>query len=239
MIVCIILWVVIAKISGYEIGFLVLLVPLAGAWGLTVMTDRRSIGLGILAILLGFFGMMAGKVCLARFVVYPMIQEEMQDKDSEFSKAFREGTEQGFESAYTLSQEEVSSLIHDNETMVYIAAIDLSAEGHWEMQTVKAMFMMDDETPADQIDPMIQNAFERSYERLDGWSDPVREQKLRQHHPQYSSMVAEAFGQMMMEGGLGKAILGVTAFIATFGLFDLILFPLGLYGAYKIGAGKE
>lgn len=236
---CIILWVGIAKLSGFEIGFLVLLVPLAGAWGLTVMTDRRNVGLGILAIFLGFFGMMAGKVCLARFVVYPMLQEEMQNDDSELSKAFKEGAEQGFESAYTLSREEVSTLIHDDETMVYIAAIDLSAEGHWEMQTVKAMFMMDEETPADQVDPVIQNAFERSYERLEGWSDPVREEKLRKHHPQYSSMVAEAFGQMMMEGGLGKAILGVTAFIATFGLLDLLWFPMGLYGAYKIGAGKE
>lgn len=239
MAVCIIVWVGVAKMTGLILGFLVLAVPLSGAWGLVCLTDRRSVGLGLLAILVGFIGMISGKVVMAKWVVYPMIQEELENDDSEVSRGFREGFGD-LADAVQLDPEDVQYYIEDEEdTMVYIAAIDFVHEGRWDMQTVKDMYMLDDMISDEEVPIHIQDGFMDSYDRLDSWSENQKVSRLKEYYNEYNQMISECFSEALMDSDFGKGIMGIGAFFGSCVLLDLIWFPMGLVGAYKIGAGKD
>ena len=233
MAVCIVVWVFVAKITSFIVGFLVLLVPTAGAWGLTFFTEHRGIMLALLAAFMGFGGMVAGKVVLAKWVVYPMLLEEMEDEESEFSKGFNAGL-QGLEEASggQLTPEQIQYHLGEEDIMVMIAAFDIPIE----RETIKAMYSLDEEIPDEQVDPGIISAFQRSYDRLDSWNPQQQEAALRRHYNAYTSM---AMGELLTDTDIGKAVTGFVAFVCSFTLFDLIWFPMGIYGAWKIGNGTN
>lgn len=229
MSLCIILWVFVGRITGMEIGFLVLLVPTAGAWGLTYFTDNRGVMMALLAVFIGFAGMVGGKVAVAKWVIYPILQEKISQKDSEFTQGFREG----LEGIGQLTPEDVEWMIEDDEVMVYIAALDVPLE----RQTVKAMYLLDEETPDYEVAPEVVHGFEKAYEKLDIWDAQQKESCLRKHYTVFNEISSECDTELLINSDVGKAVTGIIAFIAAFGFLDLIWFPMGLYGAWKIGAG--
>jgi hypothetical protein len=259
MVAAILLWVFVAKVTGFIFGILVLLVPTAGAWGLTRFTEHRGVLMGLLAAFIGLGGMMGGKIALARWVVYPMLVEELQDENSEFSQAFNEGFDEGFEEGFDRAQnqltpQDVAAMIQNEEVMVIIAAFDIPLE----RPTIRAMFLFDGERSESPVDPAVVDGFDRSYYRLDTWNDQQKSDALRKHHPAYTRLTAECLAEGVkgaiqqtvsqtdteddadgetLTTDAGRAVLGFIAFLGSFVLLDLFWFPMGIYGAWKIGYG--
>ena len=116
------LWVTIGKVTGFEIFYLVILVPVAGAWGLTRFTEHRGIFLGLLAVIFGLGGMLVGRALIAKMVIMPM-----WEKDSEY-QADQEELQKNIEESFTALPEDpelVKEMSKEDEFMIHIAAWDM------------------------------------------------------------------------------------------------------------------
>jgi hypothetical protein len=230
----IVLWVIIAKISGFVIGLIVIFVPVAGAWGLTRFTEHRGIMLGLLAAILGFAGMTLGHVAVAKWVVLPMLEE---DKDynstrDDFQKTITK-------SLTTLPSEpnRVQAMADDDEIMFNVAGWDLVQTGKMDKETYNQVYRcneLDQEFPED-VQKTIDTASEQIDKHLESWDDNQRLAALKKH---YNSMQQqnnqESIEKITTVGA--SAITFVIAFVASFSLLDLVWYPMGLWGAFKLAA---
>jgi hypothetical protein len=239
----IVLWVVIAKVSGFVVGYVVIGVPIAGAWGLTRFTARRGILLGLLAAAIGFFGMLAGHVAVAKWVIVPMLE-----KDQSFSKTMNKNFTEGFAgNSAEMPDTAVNAVAADNDEMVYVAAMSLVKEGKLDREMVKQMLLQDIQSEEPQnsedqsgqgasveVTPALEDAYSKADLRLVGWNDAQRKQAVRSHIVDVTKLRGEI---VLTETKLGSAVTFIAAFIGSFGLLDLLWFPMGLYGAFKLASG--
>ncbi len=235
----IILWVLIAKFTGFIIGYVVIGVPVAGAWGLTRFTENRGIMLGLLAAILGFAGMLIAHGAVAKWVILPMLQN-----DTEFTESMNTAFSSKFsETAGQLTAEQVTRLAEEEDTMVFVAAMSLVNENQLTEDHVKQMFVykMETEAAEDKNDvpaslPEVDNDYAAASKRLEEWDSDTRKQMLRQYYPKVGGIISQTF---MEETKIGNAVNFFIAFVGSFGLLDLLWFPMGLYGAFKLASGME
>jgi len=81
----------------------------------------------------------------------------------------------------------------------------------------------------------LETAREKINERLESWS---QEEKTEAVKMQYPRMMRE-FAEFFFDTGIATVIGFFVAFIAAFECLDVVWFPLGLYFAYRVGAGKD
>lgn len=221
-------WALVASIFGFGwTAFLATLVgPLAGV-GLTLFTDKRSVGMGVLAVFIGFVGILSGKLFIAKWVVMPEIMPEI-----------KQGMESGFEEieSQEISEEEVQDALKDPNTMFTLTLMQLAEDGEFENEFVNKVIIarMAGQPPPDMAE-QVETAERRVDECLETWSPEKKEQVARAQLPR----MIRQFVSLVFEGSLGAAIGFVAAFAASFSCLDIFWFPIALVGAYKIGAGRD
>jgi Na+/melibiose symporter-like transporter len=74
-------WALLTRITGLWLYFLAMLVAAAAGYALTLFTEKRNAALGLFAALVGLFGILTGKVCIAKWVMLPELQEAVSSVD--------------------------------------------------------------------------------------------------------------------------------------------------------------
>jgi len=195
--------------------------------GLTLFTDRRGAGMGLVAILIGFIGIIGGKLMIAKWVVMPKIMPEMK-------KVFDDGLEEIKEQ--DMPEELVQDTLANAEMMFALTLMQLVDDGEFEEEFVKKAILArftGERQP--QFQEEMERAEKRVYECLASWSSDEKETVVRNQYPK----VIGEFAGFLMEGGLGTAIGFIAAFFGALSCQDVLWFPLGLFFAYKVGAGRD
>lgn len=230
----IVLGVIVGKLTGFRIGYIAIGIPLAGAWGLTLFTENRGILLGLLAVILGFFGLIAGHVADAKWIIMPMIAES-----GEFQSELDQAFQQRIILPETLPTEpaELEGLAQNETLMLRVAAWDLVQAGQLDQQLFTQMCFVDINDEDEDISEPLQEAFYDAADHLDVMSTAQRVALIRKYHPDMATYYAENI-QPLLNKVANVASFGV-AFLCSFGFLDLLWFPMGLFGAYKLGAGVD
>jgi DNA-directed RNA polymerase subunit M/transcription elongation factor TFIIS len=224
----VIAWVILASVVGH--GWMNIMVmaigPLAGL-GLTVFTDKRSAGIGWLAVLIGFFGIVTGKFLIAKYVVMP-----------ELMPKFQEVMDMGLAELESdaVSDDMVRDIVKDPNLMFGVALLELVDQNEIEEDLIReiAIWRFTGESRPE-LKTDLETAREKINERLESWS---QEEKTEAAKVQYPRMIRE-FAGFFFNTGMATVIGFFVAFIAAFECLDVVWFPLGLYFAYRVGAGKD
>ncbi|MEN6307599.1 MAG: hypothetical protein ABFD91_07580 [Anaerohalosphaeraceae bacterium] len=234
MIAVIAVWVVVGVITGFEFWYIVLCVPLAGAWGLVAFTENRGVLLGLLAVVLGLVGMVAGRAAIAKWVIMPMYHED-ETYNSEVDDFYRETV--GFPDTLPTERAELEGLSRNERVMLRIAAWDLVQSSRMDTDIYDQLFLADIEDTENELEENVQNALYDAADHMDVMSTAQRVELLKTHF----DSIRENY-QQNIQPKLDSFVQSTTflwAFKDTFRFLDLILFPMGLFGAYKYAAGTE
>ena len=111
------LWAWVALASGWSFGLFCFLSAGAAAWGLTLYTEHRNVGLGVLSVVLGLGAIMFGKYMISRWVILPMFDEHHQTQIAEGG------------GIQFLSPDELQEVLADDAQMLAIACASLIRSG--------------------------------------------------------------------------------------------------------------
>ncbi|MHC4394666.1 MAG: hypothetical protein ACYS1A_03340 [Planctomycetota bacterium] len=235
-----IVWTWVSSLFGVMwFGFVdILVIPViaVAGFGLGLFLDSRNVGLGLLAALIGLTGGISGKVFIAKWVIMPEM-EKMFTEGFFQNPIYGRAIPEDFDIRKGLSSDEQSeqllaNLVKSKNSMFLLASMQLVDEGEFEeafaLQVASANVSGG---AAIESTEEIKAAHAKVQKLLDGLSADEKKKIARE---QFSKLVERAF-KMFMESGFGLALV----FIGTFSLWDLLWFPMGLWSAYKIGAGRE
>ncbi|MHC4336908.1 MAG: hypothetical protein ACYSTG_03025 [Planctomycetota bacterium] len=216
----------------------IMVIPVAAlaGFGLIMVIKNQSVGIGLLAALIGLFGAISGKAFIAKWVILPEMKKMftatlsekpifrdtlLGDFDIKGSHVFRKPSEQL-----------LVSLIENEKSMFLMGCMQLAEDGEFEEDLAwqVAAAHVSGKVPLENAEE-IKVAHEKVDALLKRCSLSQKEKIARAHY----SKIAERMRKFVMETKVGF----VFAFIATFSLLDLLWFPLALWGAYKIGAGRD
>lgn len=231
--VCII-WTVIAYITGWIFVYFAVAVAAAGAYGLVMFTEKRNAGLGLLAIGMALVGILIGKGMIARWVVMPQIMDVINSGDFD-SQA------QPFSS---LPSEQQQEILESNFFSFAIGATDLWQQEQFD-ESVAQTLILENISRGD-----IQDEYETTIEdavseypdeheavcaHIDNWTP---QQKREAFEKNYQTYMASAFN-WIKNSSFMKGIGFAAAFVGAFSLWDLLMLPLSLITAWKIGSGSN
>lgn len=207
-----ILWAVVACVTGYECGIIAWGIGVLAGLGLTKFIDARGVGIGLLACLFAFLGILMGKFFIANWYIIPRLKQEVHK--------FEPG------------QEHIAELMENSDTMFSVACLQLADNGEFEEALAWRVIAVhySGELPSEDKQE-IEAARQESLQLLNNWSDSEKEAAVQ---AQYAKLVGK-ITDFMVKTKIGLLI----AFIATFSLWDLLWFPIALSSAYKIGAGRD
>lgn len=232
--VCI-LWTVVAVFTGLNFFIFPWLVAAAGASGLVMFTEKRNVGLGLLSIAMALFGILMGKVMIAKWVI-------MSD-DISFAE---------------LSQDEKNDLMEDPVLVYDMGAMDLWAQGQFDETVAKSLIMENvgeesDDFGDEDLDlesnesPALTETAESSSDtvsspeyaaqhdavcsHIEKWTPQERQQAFEQQYDKYQSCISSWF----IISPIGFAL----ALLFAFSIWDLAIIPASLVTAYKIGVGSD
>ncbi len=219
-----IIWGLIARATGFIFCWGAVPIACLAALGLTMFIKSRNVGIGLLAVLFGFVGIIEGKICIAKMAGM-----------HELRKLINEGLQEEMEQA-ELTDVDVDEMLQEEWPLFAVATIHLMEEGEFEKEFVGEIFKahLFDERREDLADA-LDEADQKVNAAIDGWSDAERRQKMKEKWP---SVVANS-AQLFMDSKLGSAIGMGLAFIGSFALWDLLFIPMALWSAFKIGDGRE
>lgn len=233
MLAVIVVWVIVGVITGFEFWYIVLCVPLAGAGGLVAFTENRGVLLGLLAVVFGLIGMVAGRAAIAKWVIMPMYHED-EAYNSDVDDFYRQTV--GFPDTLPSEQAQLEDLTRNERVMLRIAAWDLVQAGRMDADIYNQLFLVDITDP-NGLEEDMQNALYDAADHLDVMSTAQRVALLKTHF----DGIRENY-QQNIQPKLDSLIQKFT-FLAAFGdsfhPLDLLLFPMGLFGAFKYAAGTE
>jgi phosphate/sulfate permease len=207
-----ILWAVVACVTGYECSIIAWGVGVLAGFGLTLFIDSRGIGIGLLACLFAFLGILMGKFFITNWYIMPRLEQEFRQ--------FEPG------------QEHITKLLENSDMMFSVACLQLAENEEFEealaWQVIAAHYA--GELPSEDKQE-IEAARQKTLELLNNWSDS---EKKAAAQAQYAKLM-DKISDFMIKTKIGLLI----AFIAAFSLWDLLWFPVALCSAYKIGAGRD
>ncbi len=207
-----IIWLAIAKATGYEMGIVAWGVGVLAGVGMTVFTDRRSAGLGVLAAVFAVCGILMGKLFVAKWVVLPLMQKEARQ--------------------FEVTDEHIARFVEDPNIMFCVACLVLADNGEFEEELAwkaVAVRMSDEVQPEVEVVEETESIRRKASELLDRWSESEKRAAARTQAGRLMTKMVD----IVAGTGLGLAI----AFIATFSLMDILWFLMALGSAYKIGSG--
>ena len=225
------IWALLASVFGVRwTAFLAIVVgPLAGV-GLILFIDRRNIGIGLLALLIGLCGIISGKVFIAKWVVMPKFAPKFVKIFEEFKGELR---------GAQISDEHIQMVLRDPLIMFGVTLMQLAENGEVE-QDVARGFAFDwsiEPLPPD-LEEQRESVEKKVYSCLSTWTAEQKEDVVKAQFPKVLSEFTGRFSNIM-QTGLGTAIGFFAAFLGSFRILDVMWFPVALWGAYKLGAGWD
>lgn len=251
-----ILWTIIASVIGLNwLHFLCIPVAGVAGCGLALFTESRNFGLGLLAALIGLFGIFCGKLFLAKWVVLPQMENPFAKVGEEYDKS-------------TLTEEQIRVNLENPKSLFRAACFQLVDSGEFDKEFAEKVVQAnyDGRAPIGEA-KQVQEGMKKVENTLGSWD---REQKRQAIIAQFErdkqmfkdfgkeilAVAADANEDELPEGVRNTAketqdlIEGTTsiqetkigfvfAFIGSFSFLDLLFIPIGLWSAYKIGAGKD
>lgn len=217
------LWAWVASASGWIFGIFSFLAAGAAAWGLTLYTENRNVGLGAIAVVLGLGAILFGKYMVGRWAVLPLIQkqfEEMKAQDNPF---------------FLMDSEQLQAFLTDDDAALSIACASLIRSGRIDEAQGK-QYIVEQQTKglesADLTDEQMTQIREQCTALRDGWNEQQRNDAVRRNaaYVQYT---------LLTSSRTGEAITQSMAFAGAFSFLDLILIPMSLAVAFKTGAGRS
>lgn len=217
------LWAWVASASGWIFGIFSFLSAGAAAWGLTLYTGYRNVGLGVLAVVLGFGSILFGKYMVGRWAIMPMLQEHYEEQMAQGG---------GFN---LMTPEQLGEMLSDDEQMLSIACASLIRSGDVEEMQGR-QFIVAQQTkglePANLTDEQLSQIRQQAIFQRDGWNEEQRKEAVFRHS-QY------VFYTFLTSSRTGKAVSQGIAFAGAFSFLDLILIPMSLAVAFKTGTGRS
>ena len=228
-----VIWGLIAKGTGFHWGWIATIVAgLAGCGFAMFMHDGDRGGFtGFLAVVIGLIGIMTGKVFIAKWVEMPIVKErftsgfKMSASDNSKKKHFSEGGDS--------QSNMLEHIVENKKSMFFVTCFHLADEGVFEEEFAKKVITFHlgkNRSSAENFDE-LRDAEGKVLTLIEGYSRSEREEIARQQEDRLIEL---------MEKILDKTPVGfVIAFIGSFSLADFLWFPMGLWGAYKVGAGWD
>jgi len=216
------LWAGIAAATGWSFFILEIGIGWAAGAGLVLFTQRRGVVLGLAAAAIGLFGIFVGKFFLAQWVFLP-----------ELRQGFSENGQLTAEMKENMTDEQIEEMLVDNPDLE-LAVVCRYLEDKGEIQSGFVARLVEDtfngeENPQlmaelEELEPKIQ-------ETLEGWDDATRLNMVRKYLPGLYQQAMSRLAETPI--GIGLALL------SAFSLWDLVLIPLGLAAAFKMGYAEK
>jgi DNA-directed RNA polymerase subunit RPC12/RpoP len=223
-----VIWCIAAKFIGMGwMSFMAVVVcSLAGA-GFYLCTQNRTVGVGILAAIIGFVGILNGKTLIAKYVALPQMKQFMTESADQFGEPL--GDDATKEKFY-------EEMIKDDDMMFAMAAMQLVEDGYVEEELADEILAS---RPADKKDreksEQVKQAEQKINEALDSWS---RQKKMEVAQAQYGKVSRKSVN-LFMESEVGKTMGFIAAWVWSLSCQDFVWFPLGMFCAYKVARGED
>jgi predicted Zn finger-like uncharacterized protein len=218
------------------VDIMVIPVIALAALGLIIFIENRNMGIGLLAALIGLSGAVSGKAFIAKWAILPEMEKILTAELSE-KPIFRDTILSDFDINKILafkkpSDQLLANLVENENSMFLFVCMQLAENGEFELEFAwqVAAAHASGKVPLEKAEE-IKVANEKVEAMLKSSGPGEKERIVR---AQYSK-VMERVRKLFMETEIGFVI----AFIATFSLWDLLWIPMGLWSAYKIGAGRD
>ncbi len=226
-----IIWALLASVFGVRwTAFLATVVGPLGGVGLIVFIDRRNVGIGLLAVLIGLCGIISGKVFIAKWVVMP----ELVPKFAEFINVAKDELR-----GAQISDEMVQETLKNPRAMFTLTLMQLAEDGEIEQDVAESLaFDWSSEPIPPDLEEQRESVEKKVYSCLSTWTAEEKEKVIKAQFPKVVSEFADLFSHIM-QTGLGTAIGFLAAFLGSFTCLDVMWFPIALWGAYKLGAGWD
>jgi transcription elongation factor Elf1 len=206
-----VIWTVVVCVSGFELGIIAIAVGALAGGGLRAFTDRKGIGMGIIAAAFALIGIFAGKAMVAHWYILPMLEEQV--------------------SKFELDDEWYREIVNNPEMMYCATCLHLAEQGEFDQEFAweLSIYKFGGEIPPQANREDIELADKKCTDLLNSWSDSEKLDVARAQ----ANKLTDQFTDFMFASGIGFII----AFIASFSLFDLLWFILALVTAYRVGSG--
>ena len=251
-----ILWTLLAYFIGLSwLHFLCIPVAAAAGYGLTLCLESHGAALGLLAAVIGLFGIFCGKLFLAKWVVLPRLENPFAIAAKEFDEA-------------TLDEEQIRERLKDPHLMFTAACFQMAEDGEFDHEFAEKVVQThyDGRAPIGEAE-QITEGIQKVQATLDSWSPQQKRQAVIAQFEREKQMFKE-FGRSLLTAvteaneaevpeGIRKTaretqdlfegtrpiqqtrIGFAMAFIGSFSFLDLLFIPMGLWAAYKVGAGRD
>jgi hypothetical protein len=216
------LWGWIASVSGWIFGIFSIFTAGAAAYGLTLYTEHRNAGLGIISVVLGIGAIFCGKYMVSQWAVLPELNRLYEQQMTEGRTKF-------------IMPDTMNEYLSDEDQMASIACVSLIGLGKIE-ESEGRQFIIEMQTggrePSNLSDAQMENLRELTAAQLKEWSDKQRENAVAQNMAYIKYVIAT-------QSKTGKEMTSKMAFACTFSSWDLIMIPTALFVAFKTGAGRS
>lgn len=243
-------WMILAKIfSGgvetekfYGLNFLAIPVATLAGFGLVVLTGRRNILFGFLAVIIGFCGIICGKVLIAKYVIQPKFSYLMSSDPTGFmeldTEYFKELAGQDFWvfAAQCYSMKDRGEIEQDLILPVIMVYAQDGAEGSYEQTGDDTSQMLSNIAGEMDISAERQEQIDQVKEKALGNMENLTSAQREQLTVDYGPDMYKDVMSFLADSTPFNAVM---SFIASFALLDLLFIPMGLWGAFKAGIGKK
>jgi DNA-directed RNA polymerase subunit RPC12/RpoP len=223
-----IIWCIAAKLigTGWMSFMAVVVCCLAGA-GFYLCTQSRSVGVGILAGMIGFVGILNGKTLIAKYVVLPQMKKFVTESAGQFSEPFGDDA---------MKDKFYEEKIKDDDLMFAMATMQLAEDGYIEEELVDEILASRLAHKKDlEKSEQVRQAEQKINEALNSWG---KKKRMEVAEAQYSK-VSSKHVNLFMESGVGKTAGFIGAWLLSLSCQDFVWFPLGVFCAYKVARGED
>jgi len=223
-----VIWCIAAKFIGMGwMSFMAVMVCCLAGAGFYLCTQNRSVGVGILAAIIGFVGILNGKTLIAKYVATPQVKNFMSDTGGQLGLAF-EGS--------PMEEKFYEDMVKDDDLMFTVAAMQLAEEGLIEEELLDDILAEQRAVePNQEKSQRIEQAKTEVKTAIGGWSETKKKEVVRAQLPKMNKKYVDSF----IQSEVGKTFTSIGAWLWSFSCQDFVWFPLGMFCAYKVARGDD
>jgi hypothetical protein len=234
-------WGLIAKYTDRQFGLAAWGIGVLAGLGIYLFTANRGTFLGVLAAFIAFFGILSGKYFVAKWYFMPEMMAEIQKNTSDYSDP----------NNVKLSKDEIKEIMSDPEQMYELTVMQMAEDGKISKEDAEfyrtgessnTLSRTEQDSSKDPNEAQQPNDDQRDAQieakikkQLAEWNE---QEKIKVIKAQYPRMMKES-ADILAKTPIMSTVAFIVAYIATFSLFDLVLFPIAMVTAYKFGTGES